>query len=209
MRTHRTIAVLAFAGGLALTGCQETRDPAGGAPAASATASAPSTAPGASAPGTAILPDLVGKGLQAAQDEAQAAGFRTLKSHDALGRGRLQAMDRNWKVCSQEPRGGAAVSTDTSVDFGAVKLEEACPAQDASAPPAAGGSMPDLAGKSVKVARGALPPNTGISVKDSAQGRMVLQESNWKVCTQSPAAGTPLAGQPVAFTAVKFEEACP
>ncbi|MEU9252191.1 hypothetical protein AB0D66_10165 [Streptomyces sp. NPDC048270] len=209
MRTHRTIALLALAGGLALTGCQEAQDPAGGPPAAPATASAPSPPPGSTAPRTATLPDLVGKGLQAAQDEAQAAGFRTLKSHDALGRGRLQAMDRNWKVCSQEPRGAAAVSTDTSVDFGAVKLEETCPAQDATAPPAAGGSMPDFAGKSLKAARGALPPNSGISVKDAAQGRMVLQESNWKVCTQSPAAGTPLTGQPVAFTAVKFEETCP
>ncbi|WP_328928654.1 hypothetical protein OG429_31610 [Streptomyces sp. NBC_00190] len=203
MHTHRSITLLAFAGTLALTGCQEVTPPSPGGPAASG------AAPGGSGAEKATLPVLVGKGLQTAQDEAQAAGFHSLKSHDALGRGRLQAMDRNWKVCSQTPAGGAAVSTDTTIDFGSVKLEESCPAQDAGAPPAAGGSMPDFAGKSLKVVRGALPSNASISVKDAAQGRMVLQESNWKVCTQSPAAGTPLTGQPVSFTAVKFEENCP
>jgi hypothetical protein len=38
---------------------------------------------------------------------------------------------------------------------------------------------------------------------------MVLMESNWQVCTQTPAAGTALRGQPVEFTAVKFGESCP
>jgi hypothetical protein len=37
----------------------------------------------------------------------------------------------------------------------------------------------------------------------------VFVESNWKVCTQTPAKGTKLNGQPVKLTAVKFEESCP
>ncbi|MBZ4017509.1 PASTA domain-containing protein [Streptomyces purpurogeneiscleroticus] len=74
----------------------------------------------------AQLPDMVGKSLQDAQDSAQAAGFYNLASHDATGMDRLQVLDRNWKVCSQEPQAGT-LSTDTQIDFGAVKQDEACP----------------------------------------------------------------------------------
>jgi len=49
-----------------------------------------------------------------------------LTSHDALGTDRMQVLDRNWKVCSQTPAAGAH-STDTTIDFGTVKLEESCP----------------------------------------------------------------------------------
>ncbi|WP_327133417.1 PASTA domain-containing protein [Streptomyces sp. NBC_01343] len=209
MRTHHTAVLLTTAGLLALTACQDLAA-SGGTPAphSSSGLSASSKAPGSAAK-TATVPQLVGKGLQSAQDESQAAGFALLKSHDALGRGRLQAVDRNWKVCSQSPVAGATVPTGTTLDFGAVKLEESCPAADPGPQPEAGGTMPDLAGKSMKVARAALPSNTGITVKDAAQSRMVLQESNWKVCSQDPKAGTRLAGQPVAFTVVKFAETCP
>ncbi|WP_435844220.1 PASTA domain-containing protein [Streptomyces clavifer] len=69
--------------------------------------------------------------------------------------------------------------------------------------------MPNLVGKSVKAARGALDSGTSVTTTDAAQDRMVLLESNWQVCTQSPAPGTTLNGQPVDFTAVKYEENCP
>ena len=70
--------------------------------------------------------------------------------------------------------------------------------------------MPDLRGKSVKVARGVLDPSTSIEVTDaSGQDRTILVESNWKVCSHDPQAGAELTGQPVALTAVKFEESCP
>ncbi|MET9883104.1 hypothetical protein ABZZ20_08035 [Streptomyces sp. NPDC006430] len=207
MRTHHVIAALAIAGALTLTGCQDTTASPGRPAASGPTATA--TTPGTSGGPIRTLPDFVGKGLQSAQDEAQAAGFPVLKSHDALGRGRLQAMDRNWKVCTQVPAAGAAVHTDTTVDFGAVKLDETCPAQDAGTPAEAAGSMPDFIGKSLKTARTTLPSNTSISVKDAAQNRVVIQETNWKVCVQDPAAGTRLTGQPVSFTVVKFPEDCP
>ncbi|MER7053505.1 hypothetical protein [Streptomyces sp. NPDC000351] len=158
----------------------------------------------------ATVPDFVGMGLQSAQDKAQELGFYGLTSHDALGRDRMQAFDRNWKVCSQSVKAGTSTSTDTDVDFGAVKLEEACPAKDEKPPSSEGGKMPDFAGKSVKAARGVLDSGASITVNDaSAEDRMVLMESNWQVCTQTPAAGTTLNGQPVEFTAVKFEESCP
>jgi hypothetical protein len=159
---------------------------------------------------TATVPDFTGMGLQSAQDKAQDAGFYSLKSHDSLGRGRLQAFDRNWKVCSQNVKAGKTVSTDTELDFGAVKLEEDCPSKDQSAPSEAGGTMPDFGGKSVKAARGALDSGTSITVKDaSGEDRFVLLESNWQVCGQTPKPGAKLNGQPVTFTAVKFEESCP
>ncbi|MFF4368342.1 hypothetical protein [Streptomyces sp. NPDC001594] len=210
-RQHTIILCTAAAGVLALTACGP-QNGAGDAKASSAGTPAPkgssSSAPGSAAK-TATLPDLVGKGLQTAQDEAQAAGFYALKSHDALGRDRLQALDRNWKVCSQTPAGGGSVSTGTTVDFGAVKLEETCPASDAPAPKPAGDTMPDFVGQGMKAVRAALPGNASITVKDAVQGRMVLQESNWKVCTQDPKAGAPLNGRPVSFTVAKVEENCP
>ncbi|MFI2432884.1 hypothetical protein [Streptomyces sp. NPDC018693] len=157
---------------------------------------------------TARLPDMRGKGLQSAQDQAQAAGFYHLTSHDALGRGRMQVLDRNWKVCSQTPAAGDR-PTDTKVDFGAVKLEEDCPADDQGTVAEAGATMPDFVGKSVKVARAALDSSTSITVTDaSGDDRFVIVESNWQVCTQAPKAGAVLDGQPVTFTAVKFDESC-
>ncbi|MFE1921105.1 hypothetical protein ACFW91_00870 [Streptomyces asoensis] len=158
----------------------------------------------------AAVPDFVRMGLQSAQDKAQKAGFYKLTSHDALGRDRMQAFDRNWKVCSQNVKAGVVKSTDTELDFGAVKLAETCPAKDEAPPKAQGGKMPAFAGKSVKAARAALDSGTSITVQDALpDDRWILVESNWKVCTQTPSAGASLNGQPVEFTAVKFEESCP
>ncbi|WP_435856657.1 PASTA domain-containing protein [Streptomyces parvus] len=124
-----------------------------------------------------------GLGHESAQDAAQAEGFYSLKSHDSAGQDRMQAFDRNWKACSQNMAPGKVIPTDTTLDFGAVKLEETCPADDKQAPEAASGKMPDLVGESVKAARGALDSGTSITVTDAAEDRMVLMESNWKVCT--------------------------
>lgn len=158
----------------------------------------------------ATVPNFVGMGLQSAQDKAQDAGFYSLKSQDALGRGRMQAFDRNWKVCSQNIKADTSTSTDTELDFGAVKLEEDCPKEDQSEPSAAGGKMPDFTGKSVKAARSALDSSTSLTVEDaSGDDRIVFVESNWKVCTQTPAKGAVLNGKPVKLTAVKFDETCP
>ncbi|MDJ0384208.1 hypothetical protein [Streptomyces sp. G-G2] len=200
MRTHRTFAALGAVAFLSLTGCQ-TVAPTGTTP-ATPRPTTPKTR-------TATVPNLVGKGLQSAQDESQAAGFPALTSHDALGRGRVQAVDRHWKVCTQAPAAGQTVPAETTLDFGAVKLEETCPTKDQGPEPQAAGVMPDFTGKSVKAVRGSLPSNTSMTVKDATQGRMVLQDSNWKVCAQTPKPGTALTGQPLAFTAVKFEEPCP
>ncbi|MDX2851493.1 PASTA domain-containing protein [Streptomyces sp. PA03-3a] len=205
MQIARAAAALALAAlATAATAC----DPAGAG--TTGDGRAPAGTPATAGPaGPADLPSFAGMGLQAAQDKAQSLGFYRLDSHDALGRGRDQIWDRDWKVCFQRPAPGSRTTTAT-VDFGAVKRDESCPGQDASAPASAGATMPDLTGTSLKVARTTLTPATGITAQDaSGQDRFILVESNWKVCSQSPAAGGGLTGQPVVFKAVKFGEACP
>lgn len=207
MRTQHGITVVAVAAGvLALTAC----DPQTESPSDRDPKPAGSSASSSAKSGKATLPNMIGKGLQSAQDEAQAAGFPLLKSHDSLGRDRNQVLDRAWKVCTQTPAAGSGVDTATTVDFGTVKLEETCPDAEVSAPKPAGDTMPDFVGQGMKAVRGALPSNASITVEDAtAQGRMVLQESNWKVCAQTPKAGATLSGTPVAFRVVKTGEACP
>jgi beta-lactam-binding protein with PASTA domain len=69
--------------------------------------------------------------------------------------------------------------------------------------------MPDLVGKSLNVAKDALP-NASITVNDgTGQQRAVLIASNWQVCSTSPKPGEPYNGVPVTITVVKFGEACP
>ncbi|WP_333742714.1 hypothetical protein [Streptomyces ardesiacus] len=214
MRTRIIAAALLCAAAVGVTACEPADDgksSSGSAP--SQTAETPAGEPTKDNTGDgnkATVPNFVGMGLQSAQDKAQELGFYGLDSHDALGRDRMQAFDRNWKVCSQNVAANTNTSTDTRLDFGAVKLEEDCPAKDEKPPSAEGGKMPDFKGKSVKAARGALDSGTSITVNDaSADDRMVLMESNWQVCTQNPAPGTALNGQPVEITAVKFGESCP
>lgn len=93
------------------------------------------------------LPDLVGKGLQYAQNAAQRAGFERLWSHDATGRDREQIDDRNWRVCFQEPAAGS-VDPSTRIDFGVVELDESCPDSDRSKdqPTVDDGTLPDFTG---------------------------------------------------------------
>ncbi|MCK1796959.1 hypothetical protein MTQ01_13225 [Streptomyces sp. XM4193] len=156
----------------------------------------------------AALPNLVDRGLDSARKAAGDAGFRKLKTHDALGRDRAQAFTRNWQVCFQSPAAGTH-PTSTEVDLGAVKLDEECPEKD-QRPEKAGATMPDFSGKSLRAARGALDETSGISTEDATgEKRLIVLESNWRVCTQKPAAGEALEGRPVSFTAVKFGETCP
>jgi beta-lactam-binding protein with PASTA domain len=208
---HRLTAA-AFAA-VALLGVATACKPAsttgsGGSTASATAATSASTSKTTAAKKT--VPAFTGMGLQSAQDTAQAAGFYNLTSHDALGRDRNQILDRDWKVCSQNLKAGASTSTDTKLDFGAVKLKETCPAHDQAAPSAAGGVMPSFKGKSVKAARAALDSGTSITVNDaSGDSRFILVESNWQVCSQTPAAGAKISGQPVTLNAVKYGETCP
>ena len=209
MIKHTTAAALIAAALLTLTACEGVETGSGNSKPSQGSNDKADTGNDTTRAEDASLPDMAGKGLQSAQDQAQEAGFYRLTSHDALNRGRMQAFDRNWKVCSQTPQAGEH-STDTKVDFATVKLEEDCPAKDeGTTPESADGTMPDFRNKAVKIARQALDTSPSITVNDaSGRDRMVLLESNWKVCSQEPAAGVELDGQPVTLTAVKFDESC-
>ncbi|MFD3494259.1 hypothetical protein ACFWWB_27450 [Streptomyces sp. NPDC058690] len=211
MNTRTLTAALGCLAAVTLVGCDPattSRQPAAPTPSVTAAVTTPSAKDDKPAERKAVA-NFVGMGLQSAQDKAQADGFYSLRSHDSAGRERLQAFDRNWKVCSQNHAPGKTVPVDTELDFGTVKLEESCPSKDQKEPKVEGGKMPNLVGKSLKAARGALDSGTSITVTDATGDRMVLLESNWQVCTQSPSPGVALRGQPVEFTAVKFEETCP
>lgn len=214
-----TVAALLVLGlAVAGTGCEPAdneRADAGSSPGsstdpeASASDDSDSDSDGKDAdPQRAQLPRLTGQGLRSAQDAASQAGFKKLKTHDALGRDRAQAFTRNWQVCFQEPAPGAH-ATNTEVDLGVVKLREECPTDD-NRPEKADGTMPDFTGKSLRAARGALDSSASITTKDATgRDRLIVLESNWQVCGQKPAAGGKLDGQPVSLTAVKFSETCP
>ncbi|WP_327696433.1 PASTA domain-containing protein [Streptomyces sp. NBC_00459] len=140
MRTRTVAAALTAAALLTLTACASTDNTGPGKPDTSSqdtddrtkqdttpTETSPETPDSTSeaAPEAATLPDLVGQDLQAAQDEAQAAGFYVLDDQDASGQNRLQVFDRNWTVCSQDPEPGTH-PTDTPVTLYAVKDDETC-----------------------------------------------------------------------------------
>ncbi|WP_354643901.1 PASTA domain-containing protein [Kitasatospora camelliae] len=206
-RAIATVALLASLTACKTTTVTSTTSPA--SPPAAATTTPAGSPPASTATKTGTLPNLVGMGLQSAQDTAQAAGFYNLHSHDALGRSRNQIDDRNWKVCNQTPAPGQQPS-NISIDFGTVKLDEQCPATDqGAATPKAGASMPDFRGKAVSTVKDTLDKSTSYTVKDVKENRAVLVESNWQVCSQDPAPGAQLSGQPVSLKVVKFGETCP
>lgn len=128
MNPRRSVPCIALLGAV-LAGC-------GGGTAApppvTVTVTVPVPAPSADAPRaakSAAMPDLVGVGLQDAQDRMQQLIGNPLfvtTSHDASGAGRQQVLDRNWKVCDQNVAPGTRITEDTRIDFGAVKVEERC-----------------------------------------------------------------------------------
>ena len=76
------------------------------------------------------MPDLVGWNLQDAQNAIQKLTSNAIfvtTSHDATGAGRRQILDRDWKVCTQNVPPGSTITAKTTIDFGAVKLDERCP----------------------------------------------------------------------------------
>lgn len=207
-RNRRCVAVVAVALGV-LAGCAGTG-------ADDRTAAAPSPPPARTVepePPAVALPNLVGKGLQAAEDEAQSAGFFALASHDALGRRRDQVQDREWTVCFQDPAPGPAPGS-TLVVLGAVRLGEACPATDQGAEAAAEGDestdatgMPDVVGLSVAQATRSLGTDP-VTLRDATgAGRSMDAARSWQVCAQEPPAGAPRGG-PVTLAVVTLAEDC-
>ncbi|WP_445168995.1 PASTA domain-containing protein [Mycolicibacterium sp. Dal123E01] len=77
-----------------------------------------------------IMPNLIGRDLQGAQDTIQSMTNDVnwySGSTDATGRGRMQIEDRNWLVCYSTPAPGRVFTENTPVNFGVVKKGEVCP----------------------------------------------------------------------------------
>ncbi|NGO42432.1 hypothetical protein [Streptomyces ureilyticus] len=159
--------------------------------------------------GPVLVPDMTGKKLHLAVFDATSLNFGST-AHDALGHGRVPDVigeDRGWKVCSQTPKAGSYTSGNFA--FAVVKLDEVCPVTDAGERQATGSTMPGVEGKVVTAARRALGNRADITVTDaSGLDRILLRESEWRTCTQQPAAGIKLDGQHVKLTAVKVKESC-
>jgi hypothetical protein len=73
------------------------------------------------------MPKLLCFDLQEAQDTLQSAGFYTMSSRDASGRGRRQVVDRDWTVTGQTPSPGGRHRKTTEVVLRAVKDGEPSP----------------------------------------------------------------------------------
>jgi hypothetical protein len=77
-----------------------------------------------------VMPNEVGRILQAAQDDIQRVSGNPVfftSSTDATGAGRHQIVDRDWQVCTQSLPAGTKVGQDARIDFGVVKTYETCP----------------------------------------------------------------------------------
>jgi hypothetical protein len=75
----------------------------------------PSDGAGSSVVTRGVVPDVVCKDLQSAQDSLQAAGFYNLRSVDATGEGRVQVVDRNWVVTAQSVAPGVRSAMGTRI----------------------------------------------------------------------------------------------
>ena len=84
------------------------------------TTAAPTTA---APPPLAAMPAVVCMNLQEAQDLIQTTGVFYSKSFDATGNGRMQVVDSNWIVVSQDPAPGEPIGEGTP-NLGAVKSGE-------------------------------------------------------------------------------------
>jgi beta-lactam-binding protein with PASTA domain len=73
---------------------------------------------------TGVMPAVVCKDLQTAQDALQAAGFPIITSTDGTGQGRTQVVDRNWVVIAQSAPPGSHPSQSDRVVLTVVKFGE-------------------------------------------------------------------------------------
>ncbi|MGN9914180.1 hypothetical protein ACTMTJ_42300 [Phytohabitans sp. LJ34] len=71
-----------------------------------------------------VVPDVVCKELQAAQEALRSARFLNIRSHDATGKGRFQLIDRDWVVVAQSEPPETSPSLTTKIVLQVVKYGE-------------------------------------------------------------------------------------
>lgn len=74
--------------------------------------------------GEIVVPNVIGKNHQSAQDTMQDAGLFNLSEEDATGQGRLLLWDRNWVVVSQSPAPGTRVREDATITLRSKKYSD-------------------------------------------------------------------------------------
>jgi hypothetical protein len=206
---------LALAAALTLTPLAAGCDILGNRDSPSSSASPSSSGPpgSTSSSGSPHVPNVVGKRLDTAHEDARTAGFTHVTYHDAAGRARHVILQRDWTVCSQAPAAGQVAASDVTFSLAVVKTDEQCPVHDQNGPSlraAVGQPLPDFIGQGLNVVADAFPKGTFVHWKDlSPKQRTILVPSNWKACTQSPAAGVRYTGQRIDVGAVKHGESCP
>jgi Glucodextranase, domain B/PASTA domain len=77
-----------------------------------------------SAGGDIVVPNVVGKNHQFAQDTMQDSGLYSLAEEDCTGRDRLLLWDRNWVVVEQSPSAGTRVNEDKTITLCSKKIGE-------------------------------------------------------------------------------------
>jgi hypothetical protein len=165
----------------------------------------------------APLPDTRGMGLDYARNVVlKDKEFTEVRAHDASGRGRTLRSTKDWIVCQQytpvdgvlKPVSGRA-RHNTVIDLGVVLLDERC-GTDLTINRKLGDPldypMPNF--------RGVTPADVVRAMRSEAslrffsvQGERISSReySRWRVCSQQLSEGATFFGQPVAFTAVRFD----
>jgi hypothetical protein len=96
---------------MTLTGCFDPADDAG----AVATSSEDGPSRETVDDDGAVMPDVMCRNLQDAQDEIQDGGVFLSRSVDATGQDRMQVLDRNWVVVDQSPAPGMHIGEGDAV----------------------------------------------------------------------------------------------
>jgi hypothetical protein len=163
------------------------------------------------------MPSVTGERLDVAYSDLAFVGVPK-EDIEVVGGGTFGVLKaENWQVCQQRPAPGAPIA---SVRF---VVDRACSGESTSgsevpAPSAGGGAapagaMPDLVGMVLQDAQDALQAKGSYLLDQqdaSGQGRLQLIDSNWRVCSQSPAPGASLSATTiVTLAAVKLAESCP
>lgn len=171
------------------------------------------------------MPRVVNSRLDVAQSDLKAAGINE-DAVEILGGGAFGVIDEsNWNVCAQEPEPGEAITgkvrltVDRSCDTEEEKVEstptatQAEPSESEAPPPLNTFTMPNLVGKNLQGAQDKLQSlGSYVLRQDDATGasRFQVLDSNWKVCSQKPAAGKKVPMEDlVVLSAVKLDENCP
>jgi hypothetical protein len=194
---------------IAMRGKDDTADkkPAAVAPAESlppSKSASPSASPTVGGP-TAVVPNLVGQRLSAAQATLAAAGFEKVSARDATGERRVVINSNNWLVRTQSPAAGTRLAKSATVTLNVSK-----PTDGPEPGPIADGVVPAVVCKDLQTAQDTLQAagfRDLASEDGTGQARQQIIDRNWLVIAQSASAGSrPPATTRIVLKVVKYGE---